>query len=203
MQSYGVSYITADSEADSLCCAIVNNNKAYACYLKAAEQGNALAQFNIATLYHDGLGIPQDYKKAYDIVKPAQREGGLVVNIKGDWDEGIKIIKERRHFGLKNEAVEMQTFSGKKLEDRWDGARIDYDGLYPDLEKIVEILTVNGVRFSLEDGSWGLIRASSNKPSLVVVTESPSSDDRKKKIFEFIDGLLQKTGKIGKYDQKI
>ena len=67
----------------------------------------------------------------------------------------------------------------------------------------VPILTVNGVRFSLEDGSWGLIRASSNKPSLVVVTESPTSDDRKRKIFEFIDSLLQKTGKVGEYDQKI
>ena len=68
---------------------------------------------------------------------------------------------------------------------------------------IENILTVNGVRFSLSDGSWGLIRASSNKPSLVVVTESPTSDIRKKKIFDFIDSLLQKTGKIGEYDQKI
>ena len=68
---------------------------------------------------------------------------------------------------------------------------------------ITEILTVNGVRFSFVDGSWGLIRASSNKPSLVIVTESPTSDDRKRKIFEFIDNLLQKTGKIGEYDQKI
>ena len=48
-----------------------------------------------------------------------------------------------------------------------------------------------------------LIRASSNKPSLVIVTESPTSDDRKKKIFDFIDDLLQKTGKVGEYDQKI
>ena len=72
-----------------------------------------------------------------------------------------------------------------------------------DNQKITEILKVNGVRFSLEDGSWGLVRASSNKPSLVVVTESPTSDDRKKKIFEFIDKLLQKTGKVGNYDQKI
>jgi len=72
-----------------------------------------------------------------------------------------------------------------------------------DNQIITEVLTVNGVRFSLEDGSWGLIRASSNKPSLVVVTESPSSNERKKKIFEFIDSLLQKTGKIGEYDQKI
>ena len=70
-------------------------------------------------------------------------------------------------------------------------------------QSIKEVLTVNGVRFSLEDGSWGLIRASSNKPSLVVVTESTSSDKSKKEIFEFIDGLLQKTGKIGEYDQKI
>ena len=68
---------------------------------------------------------------------------------------------------------------------------------------IKEVLTVNGIRFSFEDGSWGLIRASSNKPSLVVVTESPTSEDRKKEIFTFIDDLLQKTGKIGDYDQKI
>ena len=72
-----------------------------------------------------------------------------------------------------------------------------------DNQEIEEVLTVNGIRFSFNDGSWGLIRASSNKPSLVVVTESPTSDIRKKKIFEFIDSLLQKTGKIGEYDQKI
>jgi len=72
-----------------------------------------------------------------------------------------------------------------------------------DDQVITEVLTVNGIRFSFEDGSWGLIRASSNKPSLVVVTESPTSDIRKKKIFDFIDDLLQKTGKVGEYDQKI
>ena len=72
-----------------------------------------------------------------------------------------------------------------------------------DDQVINDVLTVNGVRFSFEDGSWGLIRASSNKPSLVIVTESPTSDLRKKKIFDFIDGLLQQTGKVGDYDQKI
>jgi phosphomannomutase/phosphoglucomutase len=72
-----------------------------------------------------------------------------------------------------------------------------------DNQIITKVLTVNGVRFSFEDGSWGLIRASSNKPSLVIVTESPTSDIRKKKIFDFIDDLLQKTGKVGEYDQKI
>ena len=72
-----------------------------------------------------------------------------------------------------------------------------------DNQEISEILTVNGIRFSFKDGSWGLIRASSNKPSLVIVTESPTSDERKLKIFYFIDELLKKTGKIGEYDQKI
>ena len=82
----------------------------------------------------------------------------------------------------------------KKLKDK----KIKIDN-----QEIKEILTVNGVRFSFEDGSWGLIRASSNKPSLVVVTESPSSDERKIEIFKFIDSLLQRTKKIGEYDQKI
>ena len=72
-----------------------------------------------------------------------------------------------------------------------------------DNQKITDILTVNGVRFSLEDESWGLIRASSNKPSLVIVAESPNSDKRKKEIFNFIDNLLKRTGKVGEYDQKI
>ena len=81
--------------------------------------------------------------------------------------------------------------------------QIKNDKIKIDDQEIKDILTVNGIRFSFEDGSWGLIRASSNKPSLVVVTESPTSDIRKKKIFDFIDDLLNKTGKIGEYDQKI
>ena len=90
--------------------------------------------------------------------------------------------------------IDNLTSSIKKLKN--DNIKID--GL-----TINKILTVNGIRFSLEDGSWGLIRASSNKPSLVVVTESPTSDKRKKEIFNFIDNLLQKSEKIGEYDQKI
>ncbi len=85
----------------------------------------------------------------------------------------------------------------KKVED------LKKQNIKIDNQLITEVLTVNGVRFSLTDGSWGLIRASSNKPSLVVVTESPTSNERKKKIFDFIDKLLQETGKIGEYDQKI
>ena len=42
-------------------------------------------------------------------------------------------------------------------------------------QKIRDLVTVNGVRVTVEDGSWGLVRASSNKPELVVVVESPVS----------------------------
>ncbi len=94
----------------------------------------------------------------------------------------------------KYEVVEKITQEIKKLKK--NNVKIDD-------QFIEKILTVNGIRFSLGDGSWGLIRASSNKPSLVVVTESTTSNSRKKKIFDFIDNLLQKSGKIGKYDQKI
>ncbi len=88
-------------------------------------------------------------------------------------------------------------FLVKKIE------KIKNEKIKIDNQEIIKILTINGVRFSFEDGSWGLIRASSNKPSLVVVTESPTSDERKVNIFKFIDRLLQDTGKIGDYDQKI
>ena len=43
-------------------------------------------------------------------------------------------------------------------------------------QAIRDLVTVNGVRVTLEDGTWGLVRASSNKPELVVVVESPVSE---------------------------
>ncbi len=70
-------------------------------------------------------------------------------------------------------------------------------------QNIAPLVTVNGVRFTLEDGSWGLIRASSNKPSLVIVVESPVSESRMHDVFEYIDGILKTIPAIGAYDQKI
>ena len=69
--------------------------------------------------------------------------------------------------------------------------------------EIVETNTVNGIRFSLSNGSWGLIRASSNKPSLVIVIESLFSKDEVEMIFKYINTLLDETGKVGEYDQKL
>ncbi|MGZ9097919.1 MAG: phosphomannomutase/phosphoglucomutase [Micavibrio sp.] len=69
-------------------------------------------------------------------------------------------------------------------------------------KKIKDIITVNGVRIMLQDGTWGLVRASSNKPCLVVVVESPVSEAAMQAMFQEIDNTLSSFPDIGAYDQK-
>ena len=70
-------------------------------------------------------------------------------------------------------------------------------------QSIRSVVTVNGVRVTVEDGTWGLIRASSNKPGLVVVVESPASEANKKAMFDALDTMLADEPDVGEYDQKI
>ncbi len=70
-------------------------------------------------------------------------------------------------------------------------------------QKIRDVVTVNGVRITAEDGTWGLIRASSNKPELVVVIESPTSEENMKKMFAEMDAVLRQHPEVGEYNQKI
>jgi phosphomannomutase/phosphoglucomutase len=84
----------------------------------------------------------------------------------------------------------------------------DYSELAAKREKllgqpIASVVTVNGVRVTLADGTWGLVRASSNKPSLVVVVESPTSEGNMRAMFADIDARLGKHPEVGEYDQKI
>jgi len=70
-------------------------------------------------------------------------------------------------------------------------------------QPIRDLVTVNGVRVTVEDGTWGLIRASSNKPELVVVIESPASEARMKEMFAAMDAVLRTHPEVGEYNQKI
>jgi phosphomannomutase/phosphoglucomutase len=70
-------------------------------------------------------------------------------------------------------------------------------------QTIRDLVTVNGVRVTLDDGTWGLVRASSNKPELVVVVESPTSEANMRAIFADIDARLGKCPEVGEYNQKI
>ena len=58
-------------------------------------------------------------------------------------------------------------------------------------QSIRSLVTVNGVRVTVEDGTWGLVRASSNKPELVVVVESPVSEQRMRDMFKSVDAVLR------------
>lgn len=90
------------------------------------------------------------------------------------------------------------------VEEMTEKYRADYEAGTPIAgSRIRDLITVNGVRFVLENDSWGLVRASSNKPSLVLVAESRSSEDELYEIMDNIQKRLEKTGKVGEYDQKM
>ena len=158
----------------------------------------------------------EDIEKISSIYRLLKEEGltiqGAKKRLKSKNKESLdssSIIKKLKDNGFQTLAELSVTPEAELLEiDGIDEVtakikQIKNEGKKIDGQSIVNILSVNGIRFGLQDGSWGLIRASSNKPSLVVVTESSTSDNRKKEIFYFIDRLLQETGKIGEYDQKI
>ena len=64
-------------------------------------------------------------------------------------------------------------------------------------QPIRTMVTVNGVRIVLKDGSWGLIRPSSNKPELVVVAESPTSKEGLEAILKAVELELSRYPEVG------
>lgn len=70
-------------------------------------------------------------------------------------------------------------------------------------QAIRDVVTVNGVRVTVADGTWGLVRASSNKPELVVVVESPASEAKMREMFKAIDAILRENPEVGAYNQTI
>src|SRR3954462_2492073 len=70
-------------------------------------------------------------------------------------------------------------------------------------QPIRDLVTVNGVRVVTEDGTWGLVRASPNKPELVVVVESPASEARMRAMFQAVDAVLRENPEVGAYNQTI
>ncbi|NOX73514.1 MAG: phosphomannomutase/phosphoglucomutase [Alphaproteobacteria bacterium] len=67
--------------------------------------------------------------------------------------------------------------------------------------KVTQVVTVNGARVILDNGGWGLVRASSNTPNLVVVCESPDSDQELRAIFNDLDTIIRTEPNVGDYDQ--
>ena len=59
------------------------------------------------------------------------------------------------------------------------------------------------MRVVLSDGTWGLVRASSNAPELVVVVESPTCEENMHAMFKAIDLHLSDYPDVGDYNQKL
>jgi phosphomannomutase/phosphoglucomutase len=68
---------------------------------------------------------------------------------------------------------------------------------------IRDLVTINGVRVTTDDGTWALVRASSNKPELAVVVESPVSESRMHDMFEAVDAVLRRNPEVGAYNQSL
>ena len=68
---------------------------------------------------------------------------------------------------------------------------------------IKDVVTVNGARVILDNGSWGLVRASSNTPNLVVVCESAESEAEMRAIFDALNDVIRTEPGVGEYDQTI
>ena len=70
-------------------------------------------------------------------------------------------------------------------------------------QRLRDVVTVNGVRGTTEDGTWGLMPASSNKPELFVLCESPVSEAHMREMFKAVDDLLRQSPEFGAYNQTI
>ena len=70
-------------------------------------------------------------------------------------------------------------------------------------QRSAALVTVNGVRVTVEDGTWGLVRASSKKPEPAVVVESPVSEARMREMFKAVDAVPRTHPEVGEDNQTI
>ena len=63
---------------------------AYKLFLPLAEQGNALAQYNLGQMYRQGQGVPQDYQEAGRLYRLSAEQGDAIAqcNLGGMYNEG-------------------------------------------------------------------------------------------------------------------
>jgi phosphomannomutase/phosphoglucomutase len=125
-----------------------------------------------------------------------------------DRNPGVKLSDMRKALPVAFTSLTMSPHCGDEVKY---GVVADVVKEYQDLfaaggsilgRKITEVITVNGVRVHLEDGSWVLVRASSNKPEIVVVVESTSSEDDMRALFR--QEVKPRLGdRVGKYNQEI
>ncbi len=127
-----------------------------------------------------------------------------------DRNPGKKLSDMRKALPLSFTSLTMSPHCGdEKKYGIVERVVADYQRLARDGGKILgrairDVNIVNGARVTLEDGSWVLVRASSNKPELVVVVESMSSDADMRALFrDEVKPRLARFAEVGAYNQEI
>ena len=127
-----------------------------------------------------------------------------------DRNPGKKLSELRLALPVAHTSLTMSPHCGDEVKYRVVEAGVqEYQDLAAAGGKILgraikEVITVNGVRVALEDGSWVLVRASSNKPEMVVVVESMSSADDMRALFrEEVKPRLARHPEVGAYNQEV
>jgi phosphomannomutase/phosphoglucomutase len=127
-----------------------------------------------------------------------------------DRNPGKKLSELKRALPVAHTSLTMSPHCGDEVKyGVVDGVVAEYQAMAAAGDKILgraikEVITVNGVRVALEDGSWLLVRASSNKPEIVVVVESTRSADDMRDLFRReVKPRLAKRAEVGAYNQEI
>ncbi len=141
--------------------------------------------------YDDGLVVAREICQLLDR-NPEKSMADLRRDLPQSWatptmspacaDEVKYDVVERARAFLQEMAARGEPFAGKEIE---------------------KVITVNGARVQLKGGGWGLIRASSNTPNLVVVCESFESERDLHAIFAEMNAVLERFPEVGAYDQSI
>ncbi len=141
--------------------------------------------------YDDGLVTAIQIIEMLDR-NPGKSMGALYGDLPKTW--GSPTMSPHCADEIKYEVVERVLARFKAMQDKGESIIG---------QKIRDLVTVNGVRVTVADGTWGLVRASSNKPELVVVVESPVSEAKMREMFTAVDAVLRENTEVGAYNQTL
>ena len=97
---------------------------AFKWYNKAAEQGNAVAQFNLGLMYEKGQGVPQDYKMAFNWYTKAAEQGvaSSQNNLGNMYKEGRVVqqdyVKAHMWYNIASQSNEFANTSKEHVEEQ-------------------------------------------------------------------------------------
>ena len=149
------------------------------------KSGHYFLQPPIGRGYDDGMLAALEILRMLD-QSPGKSVADLSRELPQTW--GTPTMSAHCDDGLKYDVI-------RQVTEAYHAARAS--GAKVAGQTIVDLITTNGVRFRLSDGSWGLVRASSNKPELVVVCESPVSRARMMTVVDAIRVHLAAYPQVG------